>query len=126
VNLRLQYRQLAEEMNSHAMDTDVLDLPSSFSDYIDFYKETTLGNICPYYSNIPARQTVCENFGNGVNKNGIRMAVLSNLLFGDSVLKDFQDKLDLIDKSNTTAVNSLIAKTLVTPDYFQLGQDYFL
>jgi len=124
VNLRLKYRQIAEEANSHILDDDIIDLPNTFSDYISLYVANNLGNFCHTYSNIPSQQTACEQYGNGINKNGIRMAVLSTLLFGDGVLKDFREKLSQIDPSNTTAVNILIAQTLVTPEYFQLGSSF--
>lgn len=47
---------MAEESNSHLMDAHHIDLPSSFSDYIEMYVETTIDNFCPYFSKIASEQ----------------------------------------------------------------------
>jgi len=124
VDLRLKYRQIAEETNSHLLDDDVVDLPGTFSEYIKVYTETLLDNFCPFYSNVLSEQADCEQFGSGVNKNGVRMAVLSNLLSGDSFLKDLQDKLSQMDTSNTTAVNGLIGEVLGGSAYYEVARAF--
>jgi len=121
VNQRLRFRKMLEEQNSHVLDADILDLPSSFSEYLKVYIETAKENFCHYYSSIASEQVVCEEFASGLNKNGIRMAVLANALLGDTIIKTFRDDLSKIDISNRTQVNSTIANLLISADYIQFA-----
>ena len=52
------------------------------------------------------------------------MVTLSNLLLGDKVLKDHQEKLSQIDTTNSAQVNATIATTLISSDYIELCKDY--
>ena len=56
VNQRLRFRNLLEDANSHVLDSDVLDLPGPFSDYLKLYNEMSTQSICPYYSSIASEQ----------------------------------------------------------------------
>ncbi len=52
MNQRLRYRELTDQVNSHVMDSDNLDLPGPFKDYINLYVDATTGNVCDYYSSV--------------------------------------------------------------------------
>ena len=56
VNERLRYREIVLEANSHVLDDEILDLPSTFSEYLKCSVETVLGNYCIYYSNIASER----------------------------------------------------------------------
>jgi len=56
VNERLRYREIVLEANSRVLDDDIMDLPSSFSEYLECSVETVLGNYCVYYSNIASER----------------------------------------------------------------------
>jgi len=121
VDQRLRYRKLLEEKNSQMMDPDILDLPSSFTEYLRVYTETAQSDFCPYYSSVASEQARCEQYANGLNKNGIRMAILTNALLGDRIIQNFRDQISQIDTSNSTQFNSTISKILMSEDYIQLA-----
>lgn len=52
MNQRIRYRDLTNEVNSHVMDADNLELPGPFKDYINLYVDVTTGSVCDYYSTV--------------------------------------------------------------------------
>ena len=54
------------------------------------------------------------------------MVTLSNLLLGDKVIKDHQERLSQIDTTNSAQLNATIATTLISSDYIELCKNFYL
>lgn len=56
-------------------------------------------------------------------KNGLRMIILSSLNLGDTIMKDYEEKISQIDTTDSAQVNATIVSVVTSSDYIELGKE---